>query len=200
MPDFSKLCPFFRNNPFAHFYLLTELFSQLRVCNVTNFTLPKKWTFTGFLQIWLPLCRKSLIENLILCEVNSQFCWHLKAEISVHFIYYIFVILYVYINNARNIFEQTKCTSWIIPKKAGGVNLTSRCRFSKHASSKERVTPCFFVNFNIITSHISLGKFIKTPQIFEKIYRVSLSILAFSTNFVDFVTFPCYKETKDTNL
>ena len=65
------------------------------------------------------------------------------------------------------------------PKTAGGgVNLTPLtplprplllCSFSKNLSSKEKVKSCFFVTFNIITSHIFPEDFIKIPQVVQKI-------------------------------
>ena len=60
----------------------------------------------------------------------------------------------------------------------GGVNLTSPCGFSKIVSSKKRVTPWFFVTFNIILRHIFPENFIEFPQVVQKIWRNSLSILA----------------------
>ena len=58
--------------------------------------------------------------------------------------------------------------------------------FSKNVSSKERVKSCFFVTFNIITSHIFPENFVETPQVVQKTGRFSLSILAI---FIDFHQF-----------
>ena len=56
---------------------------------------------------------------------------------------------------------------------------------------KERVKPCLFVTFNIIISHIFIENFTETPQVLQKILRISVTILAifyqYSTIF--FVTF-----------
>ena len=57
------------------------------------------------------------------------------------------------------------------------------CGFSKIVSSKEGVKPCFFVTFNIILKHIFPENFIDFPQVVQKIWRISLSILAIFINF-----------------
>ena len=64
------------------------------------------------------------------------------------------------------------------------------CRFSKNVSSKGRVKPCFFVTFNIIISHTFPENSIEISQVVQKIWTISLSILAiisyfhrFSSNF-----------------
>ena len=41
--------------------------------------------------------------------------------------------------------------------------------FSKNISSKERVKPCFFVTFNIISKHIFPENFMEFPQVVQKI-------------------------------
>ena len=56
----------------------------------------------------------------------------------------------------------------------------------------------FFLDFNIIISHIFPENFIEIPQVFQKIWR--LSLLSIFINFLDFLTFPCYKETYDVSL
>ena len=67
----------------------------------------------------------------------------------------------------------------------GGVNLTPPpCCFSENVSSIVRVKPCFFVTINIIISHITVGNFIEIPQVVQKIWRFSQSIL---TNFYRFL-------------
>ena len=52
------------------------------------------------------------------------------------------------------------------------------CGLSKNVSSKERVKPWFFVIFNIIIGHIFPENSVEIPQVFQKIWRISLSILA----------------------
>ena len=52
------------------------------------------------------------------------------------------------------------------------------CGFSKSIFSKEREKPCFFVTSNIILRHIFPENFIEFPQVVQKIWRNSLSILA----------------------
>ena len=43
------------------------------------------------------------------------------------------------------------------------------CGFSKNVSSKDRVKPWFFVNFNIILRYIFHENFIEFPQVAQKI-------------------------------
>ena len=64
-----------------------------------------------------------------------------------------------------------------------GVKLTPPCGFLKNVSSIERLEPWFFVTFNIILKDIFPENFIKFPQVVEKIWRNSLSILAIFINF-----------------
>ena len=71
-------------------------------------------------------------------------------------------------------------------KTAGGCQFDPPCAFSKNLSSKERVKPWFFVNFNIIISYIFPEYFIEIPHVVQKIWRISLSILA---NFINFHQF-----------
>ena len=52
----------------------------------------------------------------------------------------------------------------------------------------------FYFSFNIIISHIfPENVIIKIPQVVQKIWRFSPSILTIFTNFSDFLTFPYYK-------
>ena len=85
-------------------------------------------------------------------------------------------------------------------KRLGGVNLTPSCGFLKNVSSKERVKPWLFVTFNIILKHIFPENFIEFPQVVQKIWRNSLSILAKFDQFFGFLTLLCYKETNDVSL
>ena len=71
--------------------------------------------------------------------------------------------------------------------------------FSKNVFSTERVKHCFFVTFNVI-SHIFPESFIEIFQVVHKIWRFSSSVLAIFINFLDFLTFPCYKETNDVSI
>ena len=64
-----------------------------------------------------------------------------------------------------------------------GVQFDIPCGFSKKVSSKGRVKPWLFVTFNIIISHIFPKIFIEIPQVVQKIWIISLSILAI---FIDF--------------
>ena len=72
--------------------------------------------------------------------------------------------------------------------------------FFKTVSSRERVKPWLFVTFNIIISHIFFKNFNEIPQVVQKIWRFSPSILTIFINFSDFLTFPCYKETNGVSI
>ena len=74
------------------------------------------------------------------------------------------------------------------------------CGFSKNVSSKEREKACFFVAFNNAISHIFPENLTEIPQVVQKLWTISLSILATFINFLDFLTFPCCKETNDLSL
>ena len=80
--------------------------------------------------------------------------------------------------------QQDKDEIWI----QGQFNLPS-CGSSKNLSSRERVKPCFFPK-----------NLIEISQVVQKIWRFSSSILSISINFLDFLTFPCYKETNDDSI
>ena len=56
--------------------------------------------------------------------------------------------------------------------------LTDITLIEKNVYSKERVKPWFLVTFNIILRHNFPENFIKFPQLVQKIWRNSLSILA----------------------
>ena len=108
----------------------------------------------------------------------------------------------------------TKHPWWLLPskrltlKKLGGgrrgqFDLPPPCGFSKNISSEEMVKFWFFVTFNIIIRQIFPENLIEVPQVVQKIWRLSLSILAISSifnNFLDFLTIPCYKEINDIGL
>ena len=76
------------------------------------------------------------------------------------------------------------------PKAAGGEGGSlwppNPCGFSKNVSSKDGVKPWFFVTFNIFISHIFPENFIEIPQVVQKIWTISMSILAI---FIDFHQF-----------
>ena len=83
-------------------------------------------------------------------------------------------------------------------KRVGGVNLTLPPDYSKIVFSREKVKPCFFVTFNIITSHIFPENFIKIPQLIHifiiYIWRFYSSIWTIFINFFEF--FDIYLVTK----
>ena len=57
----------------------------------------------------------------------------------------------------------------------------------------EREKCCFY----IIISHIFPENFIEVLQVVQKICRFFSPILTALINFLDFLTFPCFKETTD---
>ena len=84
-----------------------------------------------------------------------------------------------------------------------GSTWSPHCAFLKNVSSIEWMEPWLFVTFNIILKHIFLENFINFPQVFQKIWRNSLSILTVFINFINFLdclTLPRYKETNDVSL
>ena len=82
---------------------------------------------------------------------------------------------------------------------SGGINLTPcpsppllhppiLVAFPKiHPSCKKRVKPWLFVTFDIIISHNFPENFIKILQIVQNIWRLSLSVLAISVIFLNFL-------------
>ena len=83
---------------------------------------------------------------------------------------------------------------------AGGVQFDIRSPvFPKMYFLETEWGPVFFAflfNFNIIISHtFPENVIIKIPQVVQKIWRFSPSILALFIYFSDFLTFPYYKET-----
>ena len=103
-----------------------------------------------------------------------------------------------------NIEKICKYLNYANPRTAGGGQFDPRpCGFSKTVYSKERMKPWFFSAFNITLRHIFPKKFIEFPEVVQKIWTVSLSILAIFIhfpNFFDFLTLPCYKETNVVSL
>ena len=81
--------------------------------------------------------------------------------------------------------------------KSLGGQFDSPYSFSNNVFLKKRWNPGYFVTFSIIISHIFPENFIVIPQVVQKMWTFSLTI---STHFSDFLTFPCYKETKDVSI
>ena len=74
-------------------------------------------------------------------------------------------------------------------KRLGGQFDHHPCSFSKTVSSKERMRPWIFATVNIIISHIFPENLIETSRVLQKLWRVSLSILAIFINFHRFSGF-----------
>ena len=93
------------------------------------------------------------------------------------------------ITKQKEMFRKQQCLTLqrLEGGEEGGV---SPCDFSKNISSKERVKSCFFVTFNIIISHIFPENLIEIPQVVQKTWRISLSILIIFINFHQFFGFP----------
>ena len=75
--------------------------------------------------------------------------------------------------------------TFLILKRLGG-QFDPYCGFFKNVSAKEIVNSRFFVTFNIILSHIIIENFIEIPQVVQKIWRLSLTILVIFINFYQF--------------
>ena len=73
--------------------------------------------------------------------------------------------------------------------RRGGGQIDPPCGFPKNMFSKERVKPWVFGTFNIIISQIFPGNFIEIPQVLQKIWRYSPSILTIFIDFSDFWNF-----------
>ena len=73
---------------------------------------------------------------------------------------------------------------------------TDRDRERDRERERER-NHAFFVNFNIIISHVFPESLIEIPQIVQKTRRFSTSILTIFSNFREFLTFPSCKNTHD---
>ena len=85
-------------------------------------------------------------------------------------------------------------------KRLGGGQLDLSCSFFKNVFSRERMKPWFFVTFNIIIIHIFPENLIGISQIVQKIWRTSPSILTIFISFLNFLTFPSYKETNNASI
>ena len=72
--------------------------------------------------------------------------------------------------------------------------------FSKNVYSRERMKPWSLVTFNFIASYIFPENLIEIPEIFQKIWIFSPPILTIFINFLDFLTFLCYKETNGVSI
>ena len=72
-------------------------------------------------------------------------------------------------------------------------NFDSSCIFPKFAFSTERVKACVFL-WLLILNHIFPENFMKVPQVVQKIWRFSRSILIFSSIFRVFWHFFVNKE------
>ena len=77
---------------------------------------------------------------------------------------------------------------FLILKRLGN-SLAPSVVFFKDVSAKETVNSWFFVTFNIIISHIIPENFIEIPQVVQKIWRLSLTILAIFIDFYQFFGF-----------
>ena len=85
----------------------------------------------------------------------------------------------------------------------GGGGVTLHFDFSINVSSKERVKPCIFVTFSIIISHTYPENCIEITQVVQKIWRLSLSIVAIFIDFrhgFGFFDISFYKETNGVSF
>ena len=82
---------------------------------------------------------------------------------------------------------------FLVLKRLGG-QFDPSCGFLLNESAKEIVNSWFFVTFNFLTfniiiSHIIPENFIEIPQVVQKIWRLSLTILAIFIDFYQFFGF-----------
>ena len=82
----------------------------------------------------------------------------------------------ILLRNIQNLVQLVFRTQDILTLNDGEVNLTHPLGFSKDESFGERVKLWFSVTFDTITSFFS-ENFIKIPQIVQKMWRFSSSIL-----------------------
>ena len=148
-------------------YYLTRPF-KVKYCNRTNLS---KWSVFKFTNRHCPYKAMWRIPKLILKACTINFVLHT--------------------------FWKLHGVKRILTLKWLGGQFDFLCSFSKNVSFREKVKPCFFVTFKIIISHIFTENFIETPEVVQKIWRFSLSILTIFINFSDFLTIPCYKETNN---
>ena len=83
---------------------------------------------------------------------------------------------------------------------SGGREVNPPCSFSKNVFSRERVKRCFSGTFNIIISHIFPENLIEIPWVVQKLWRFTSLSSTFFIRFLDFLTFPCNKETNDITM
>ena len=125
------------------------------------------------------------IFHEILCNLGPKFCrlFHFLLQ----FLFTTRETKLDYYYQKVNVQVASRVAERLNPKTAGrGQTDPPPCSFSKSLSSKERVKPWFFVTFNIITSHIFPENVIEILQAVQKLWRISLSILAI---FIDFHQF-----------
>ena len=101
-------------------------------------------------------------------------------------------------NQRKKIAFQHYCTISLTLKRPGrGVNLTpppSTCVFSKIVSPKERVKP-------LVTSFLKISlNFLNSVRRYENFLCQRYLFSSIFINFLDFLTFPCYKETNNVSL
>ena len=85
-------------------------------------------------------------------------------------------------------------------RKGRGVNLNPPEVFPKMYLPEREDGVLFFVTFNIIIIHTFAEIFIEILQFVQKIWRFSPSIFTAFVEFLDFLTFSCYKETNGVSI
>ena len=85
-------------------------------------------------------------------------------------------------------------------RRQGSVWTLSPFGFSKNIFFGERVKSCFFVTFNNVINDTFRENFTDIPQVGQKKWSFPYSILTIFINFLNFLTFPCYKETNEASL
>ena len=85
-------------------------------------------------------------------------------------------------------------------RKGGGSTWTPLWFFQRCFFQRDRVKLWFFVTLNFIIRDIFPENLIKISQNVQRICRFSSSILTGFINFLDLLTFPCYKEANDVRV
>ena len=149
--------------------------------------------------LWHIECRKILlaskvIENVLHSRIDMRSGWIFLFNFLLIYTKSHTFVFFPYTNHGTSI-------RWIRalnPKTAGGGQFDpppppspSHCGFSKNVSSIERVKPWVFVTFHIIISHMYPEHFIEITQVVQKLWRMSLSILAI---FIDFYRFSGFSD------
>ena len=146
------------------------------------------------------MCFKCFHGPSYASEIFIQvFCWYTNW-LSVWLMFICFKIFISIVNGWLLIsYDRIPLKGW---GWEGGreVNFNSPAVIFPKLYLLERGWSLVFMSYNIIISHIFPEKFTEITQVVQRIWRFSPSILTISINFLDFLTFPYYKETNDVSI